>query len=190
MATGLLILRVVIGALFVGHGTHKLFGWFGGHGLDGTARFMESLRYRNGRVAAVAAGLAETAGGLLLILGFLTPLAAAAIIGVMLNAIATVHLRGGLWNTNGGIELPLMYAVMAGTLAFTGPGAFSVDSWFDLSMAGIPYGIGAALIGVLAGVAALALRRAESSSRAPDALDEEGVPVPERSESQGQPAAS
>src|SRR6266566_5934214 len=103
MTVGLMILRVVVGALFAGHGAQKLCGWFGGHGINGTAGFMESLRYRNGHVAAVLAGLTEAVSGLMLMLGFLTPFAAAGIVGVMLNAIAAVHLRNGLWNTSGGV---------------------------------------------------------------------------------------
>jgi putative oxidoreductase len=101
MAVGLLILRVVVGALFFGHGAQKLFGWFGGHGIDGTAGFMDSLEYRNGRVAAMLAGLTETISGLLLAVGLLTPLAAAGIIGVMVNATATVHWRKGLSSRQG-----------------------------------------------------------------------------------------
>jgi putative oxidoreductase len=118
MAIGLLILRVVVGALFVGHGVQKLFGWFGGPGLEGATGFMRSLGYRNARVAAVAAGLTETASGLLLASGFITPLAVAGVIGVMVNAAATVHRHNGLWNANGGFELPLVYTVIAASLAF------------------------------------------------------------------------
>ena len=93
MSVGLLILRLVVGALFFGHGTQKLFGWFGGHGLDGTGGFFESLRYRNGREMALVAGLAEAGGGTLLALGFLTWLGAAAILGVMLNAMIAVRIE-------------------------------------------------------------------------------------------------
>src|SRR5205085_8099803 len=87
MDVGMLILRLVVGALFIGHGTQKLFGWFQGHGLEGTAGFMESLGYRPGKRYAALGGLAEAGGGALLVLGLLTPLAAALIVGMMLNAI-------------------------------------------------------------------------------------------------------
>src|SRR5205807_2043288 len=83
MNIGLFILRVVVGALFFGHGAQKLFGWFRGYGLEGTGGFMHSLGYRPGRRMAMLAGIAEAGGGTLLILGVLTPLAAAASIGVM-----------------------------------------------------------------------------------------------------------
>ncbi len=164
MTVGLLILRVVIGALFAGHGTQKLFGWFGGHGIDGTARLMDSLRYRSGRAAAVLAGLTEALSGLLLILGLLTPLAAAGVIGVMLSAIAAVHLRNGLWNISGGIELPLMYAAAAAAIGFTGPGRFSVDRLLGVHMAGTAGGAGAIVAGLIAALIALALRRREPES--------------------------
>jgi putative oxidoreductase len=166
MNVGLMILRVVVGALFVGHGTQKLFGWFGGRGLDGAAGFMQSLRYRNGRVAAALAGSTETLSGLLLILGLLTPLAAAGIIGVMVNAIATVHLRNGLWNEDRGMELPLVYSTVAAALGFTGPGALSLDRLFELDLAGPTYGLGAIVVGLAAALIVLALGRAASESEA------------------------
>src|SRR3954454_7675468 len=82
MDTGLLLIRIVVGLLLVGHGTQKLFGWFGGHGLEGTGGFFEKLGYRPGKVWAAVAGMSETGGGLLLALGLFTPLASAMIIGV------------------------------------------------------------------------------------------------------------
>lgn len=163
---GLLIVRAVIGALFVGHGTQKLFGWFGGHGVDGTAGFMESLRYRDGRTAAVLAGLTETVSGALLAIGFLTPLAVAGIIGVMVSAMVTVHWRKGLWNVNGGIELPLVYAVIVSALAVTGPGQISLDAVLGLGLRGIAFGIGAVVVGVIAAVVALSMRRPEQVEEA------------------------
>src|SRR5688500_16319858 len=127
MDFALLILRVVVGLILVGHGTQKLFGWFGGYGLDGTGDFMASFGYRPGRGHAGIAGAAETAGGALLAVGFLTPLAAAMIIGVMINAIVAVHWPH-LWNTEGGIEYPVVLATVSAALAFGGPGGWSVDS--------------------------------------------------------------
>jgi putative oxidoreductase len=158
MAIGLLILRVVVGALFVGHGVQKLFGWFGGPGLEGTTRFMRSLGYRNARIAALTAGVTETASGLFLGIGFLTPLAVAGIVGVMINAAATVHRHNGLWNAQGGLELPLVYAVIATSLGFTGAGAFSLDRVIGLHLAGAAYGVGAVALGLVAAMVALAMR--------------------------------
>jgi putative oxidoreductase len=167
MSLGLLVLRVVVGALFVGHGTQKLFGWFGGHGLDGTGAWMESLGFRRGRFWAGVAGLAESLGGLLLALGFLTPLAAAAIIGVMTTAVLAVHLRNGVWNSNGGYELPLVYATAATALAFTGPGAYSLDRITGLAIDPVTSGIVALVLGLLAGTLVNALRAEPVAAGAP-----------------------
>src|SRR5690348_3383292 len=102
MELGLLILRVVIGVLFIGHGTQKLFGWYGGHGLAGTAGFFESIGLRPGRFHARAAGFNEAVGGALLVIGLFTPLAAALIIATMTAAIITVHAKNGVWATEQG----------------------------------------------------------------------------------------
>src|SRR3954471_13598632 len=104
MDVGRLLFRGLAGGLFVGHGTQKLFGWFGGHGLEGTGQFMESLGLRPGKANALAAGAAETGGGLLLARGLATPLAAATLTGVMANAIRSVHAKNGPWVTEGGWE--------------------------------------------------------------------------------------
>ena len=161
MNLGLFILRVVVGGLFVGHGTQKLFGWFEGNGLEGTGGWFHSIGYRPGRRMATVAGVAETAGGGLLILGFLTPLAAAAIIGVMVNAMVAVHAPNGVWNDKGGIEFPLVMATAAGALAFTGPGTFSVDNAFGLSLSGLGWGLIGVAIGLIAGVTVSGLRKEE-----------------------------
>ena len=97
-------MRLLIGGLFVGHGTQKLFGWFGGDGIEGTAGFFESIGRRPGRENAIAAGTAETAGGALLAAGVATPAAGAALTGVMTSAIKHVHAEKGPWSTEGGWE--------------------------------------------------------------------------------------
>src|SRR5246127_2741044 len=127
MKLGRLILRLAVGGFFIGHGTQKLFGWFGGHGLEPTAQMFEGLGMRPGRRNAVAAGLAEAAGGAALAAGFATPLAAGALTSVMLTAIHRVHLKNGPWATNGGYEdnAVLIAAVLA--LADVGPGNLSLD---------------------------------------------------------------
>jgi putative oxidoreductase len=159
MDIGLLIVRVVVGALFAVHGTQKLFGWFGGYGVKGTAGFMGQLRYRRPEVAAVAAGVFETGAGLLLVFGFVTPLAAAVIIGVMINAIFSAKLQQGLI---GGYELDLLYAAIASGLAFMGAGDFSVDNALENAygwdLAGPIWGIGALVLGAVIGLMVLASR--------------------------------
>ncbi len=99
--------RLLIGGLFFAHGTQKLFGWFGGPGPEATARTMEKLEMHPGKRNALAAGSAETFGGLGIALGALTPAAAAALIGTMITAIRTVHLKKGFFNTGGGYEFNL-----------------------------------------------------------------------------------
>ena len=122
MDLALLILRVVVGALFVGHGAQKLFGVWGGHGLAGTAGFFEAIGLRPGRIHAPAAGAAELVGGALVLLGLFTPIGSALIIAVMVAAALTVHLTNGLWATENGIELNLVYAAAAVALAGIGAG--------------------------------------------------------------------
>jgi putative oxidoreductase len=99
-----LALRLLIGGLFIGHGTQKLFGWFGGHGLDGTGGFFESLGLQPGKRNAIAAGVAEAGGGALLATGVAMPLGGAAITGTMTTAIRHVHAAKGPWSTDGGWE--------------------------------------------------------------------------------------
>lgn len=122
-----LFLRGVIGPLFVGHGTQKLFGWFGGHGPDATGGFFEKLGLRPGKRHATAAGVAEAGGGLLLTLGAATPVAATMISATMLTAMRKVHLAKGPWVTNGGYEYNLVLIAAVTALAESGPGRPSVD---------------------------------------------------------------
>jgi putative oxidoreductase len=108
MDVGLLVIRVVVGALMAGHGAQKLFGRAGGGGLNRTGEMFDSIGLRPARPMAAIAGLGELLGGLLFAVGLLTPLAAALIIAVMGAAIVTVHWRSGLWITQGGFEYNLV----------------------------------------------------------------------------------
>lgn len=123
-----LALRVGIGALFVGHGSQKLFGWFGGGGIRETAEMLESLGLEPSRPHAVAVGVAESTGGAFLALGLATPLAAATLTGTMLTAIRTAHWNNGPWNTDGGYEYNLVLILAVLALAETGPGPVSIDA--------------------------------------------------------------
>ena len=127
MTLGKVTLRAVIGPLMFAHGAQKLFGWFGGPGVDGTAGFFEKLGLRPGRRLAEAAGIGETTGGALLTLGFLTPLASALITGSMVTAIRKVHAEKGLWNTKGGFEYNALILAVGFLLADDGPGRPSLD---------------------------------------------------------------
>lgn len=160
MNEGLLVARLVFGLLMAAHGSQKLFGWFGGHGLAGVGGYFEVLGFRPGRLFAAAASAAELAGGLLIALGFLGPLGPAIVVAVMLVAAVTVHAKGGLFASTNGIEVPLLYGAAAAALALTGPGRISLDAAFGLSGAWSPAASWAALAaGIGAGLANLALRR-------------------------------
>jgi putative oxidoreductase len=157
MDIALLVLRVVVGLLMAGHGAQKLFGSFGGHGIDGTAGFMESLGMRPGRRHATAAGAAELAGGVLLTLGLVTPLGSALIIAVMVVAIATVHAPKGPWVTDGGYEYNIVLIAAAFALAGAGPGEISLDDalgWMP-DITGTGWAFLALAAGVLGGIGAL-----------------------------------
>ena len=158
MNFGLLVVRVVVGLLVAGHGSQKLFGWFGGGGPTGTAASFESLGYRPGRRLAVLAGLSELVGGLFLTLGLLTPLASAAIMGTMVNAIVAARLGKGPWAAKGGWELELMYTAVAAAVAFTGPGSYSLDRAFGWTLAGNHWGVAAAVVGMYAAFFVLVIR--------------------------------
>ncbi|MEU1516862.1 DoxX family membrane protein [Streptomyces sp. NPDC005811] len=123
---GLLLLRLGTGGVLAAHGAQKLFGWFGGHGLEGTGQFMESVGYRPGKASATAAGLAEAGGGTLLALGLATPAAGAAAAGGMAGA-AAVHAPNGFFNMDGGYEYAATLGLAATGLAITGPGRLSLD---------------------------------------------------------------
>jgi putative oxidoreductase len=149
MKLGRLILRLAVGGFFVGHGTQKLFGWFGGYGLEATGQFFEKLGLRPGKRHALAAGAAEAGGGALLVLGAATPLASAVLVATMLTAIHRVHLEKGPWATNGGYEYNVVLIAAALALAETGPGEPSIDSARGSDMHGPKWAALALLLGAL-----------------------------------------
>ncbi len=156
-----LLLRLVVGSLFVGHGTQKLFGWFGGHGLEATSQMFGHLGLRPPRHHAVAAGAAEAGGGALLVLGMATPMGASALIATMLTAINRVHLKNGPWISNQGYEYNLVLIAAALTLAEIGPGRPSVDA----AMGDKLHGPGWALLALAVGAAGAAGAHVYSSSQ-------------------------
>jgi putative oxidoreductase len=157
---GLLVLRVVVGLIMAAHGAQKLLGWFGGYGLRGTGQFFVQLGFQPGPAFAAAASISEIISGLLVTFGFLGPIGPALMISVMIVAAMTVHWEHGLFASNNGIELPLLYGAAAFALALTGFGQYSLDS--VLGIAGhLPLTDTwiALTIGVIGGFANLALRR-------------------------------
>jgi len=132
--TGLLVLRLITGGLIAGHGALKLFDWFGGSGLKGTAAIFESIGLKPGTPWAIAASTSEFGGGVLTALGFLHPLGPMGTMGVMVMATAKAHWGKPIWATKGGAELPLTNIATAFALTLTGPGRFSLDRLFGIRL--------------------------------------------------------
>lgn len=126
--TGLLIIRLVIGLTFVGHGAQKLFGSFGGYGLKGTGGWFDSIGMKPGYTMALMAGLSELVGGALFALGLFTPLAGILIALTMVVAIVKVHGANGFWSTQNGYEYNLVLLAAAIGIALTGPGRYALDA--------------------------------------------------------------
>ncbi len=162
---GLLVLRLVVGLTFAAHGSQKVFGWWEGPGPEGWRSGVERMGFEPAPVWAYLSSLTELVGGLLLAFGFLTPLAAAALVGMAIVIISKVHLPKGFFNTAGGIEFPLVLGGAALALLLTGPGRISVDDALGLA---VPADVRLVLLllGVAAGLAAFALSRAATRSHA------------------------
>jgi len=161
-----LILRIVVGGLFIGHGMQKLAGWFDGPGLDGTEKMMENLELEPARRNAIAAGATEAVGGAMLVAGAATPVAAAGLIGTMLTAIRTVHFKNGIWNSNGGWEFNAVMIASLLALTETGPRRASLDAARGRSRSGAGRAIGALAAGAAASTAIVELgRRAARAKR-------------------------
>ena len=122
-----LALRIPVGIIFAAHGAQKLFGWFGGYGLEGTGQFFGSVGLNPGYLMALLAGATEFFGGLALVLGLLVRPAAAALAFAMLIAIFAVHIGNGFFMDKGGYEYALALFAASLSLLFSGGGRFSVD---------------------------------------------------------------
>ena len=177
MDIGRTALRLVIGPLFVGHGTQKLFGWFGGQGLDATAGFFESkLGLKPGKRHAAMAGASEAIGGALLTLGALTPVAAGLITGTMITAIRKVHAPKGPWVTQGGYEYNAVLIAAMLALTEAGPGRPSVDASAFPWMKGNALAL-AQFAAAAAGATLLTAQPSEEPA-APEAPAEDAVAAP------------
>jgi putative oxidoreductase len=168
MEYGLLLLRLVIGALLAAHGCRRLFGVFGGRGRTGTVEYFASLGYRAPGLAWLLVGSAEVTGGILLAVGFATPLAALMIAVVALNAIAVVRWRSGLFVSRGGFELDIVLVTIVTALTVTGPGRISLDraiGW-DERISGVEWGAGMLALAIVLAFFAATLGRAR-----PDATE-------------------
>jgi putative oxidoreductase len=167
MKIGRLLLRLTVGGLFVGHGARKLFGWFGGHGLDATAQGFEQLGMRPGRRNAIAAGVAEAGGGTALALGFAMPLAASPLIATQLTAINRVHLKNGPWAANGGYEYNIVLIAAVLALAEIGPGKLSLDSALGRETSGLGWALAALAAGAVGAIGAQLAAEAQPAPQNP-----------------------
>jgi putative oxidoreductase len=157
------VLRVVAGLLFAGHGAQKLFGIFGGNGLRATAEGFDKMGLRPGRLHATLAGTAEFFGGLLLAAGLFVPIAAAALIGVMTAAIWTVHLKKGIWVTEGGFEYNLVLIAIAFALTALGAGSWSLDHALGIDWTGDLWALSVLAAGLIGGAGAVITGRLYAS---------------------------
>lgn len=164
---GLLVMRLTTGGLLAGHGAQKVFGMFGGRGLEGTGAWMESLGMRPGKAWALLAGGSELGGGLLTASGLMHPIGPIVVFGPMSTAIVKVHWGKPIWASAGGGELPVTNMAVATGMILAGPGRFSLDRLLGIR---VPRGL--ALLtaaGVAAGVIYGATRSKPSPQAAPDA---------------------
>ena len=161
---GLLALRAGVGGVLVAHGVQKLFGWLGGHGLKATAAAFEQMGFRPGRQSALAAGLGETGGGLLIALGLASPAAGAAAVGTMIPA-AAVHAPSGFFATRGGYEYPALLGVSAAALTLIGPGDWSIDARLNHRL-NRPWMVAATLLASSAASIAIVQRRRQALAQA------------------------
>ena len=178
MDVTLLVLRLVPGLLFIGHGLQKLVpGRYSPRLLAATgpgpmSGAFESMGLRPGVVAVVLAGLGELAGGILVAAGLVTPLGTAILAAVMTTAILAVHLKKGIWSTGGGFEFPLLMLTAVYAVSALGPGSLSVDAWAGISnWAGIHWDAGNAAragaavgVGAAAGLLTMAFGRVQSDA--------------------------
>jgi putative oxidoreductase len=160
---GLLILRLVVGLTFAAHGAQKAFGWWGGPGWAGWQNAIGRMGFRPVELFSVLSVGAELVGGVLLAIGFLTPLAAATLAAQSVVIILKVHAPNGFWNKANGIEFPLLIGVGAVAIGLTGPGAVSLDQGSGLTPSDTVR-LAFVIAGLAAGVLTVALPTEASSS--------------------------
>jgi putative oxidoreductase len=161
MSYGLLFLRVVVGLVLAAHGAQKLFGWWGGPGMQGTKGWLGSMGFRMPGQMALMVAVSESSG-LLFAAGFLTPVAALLMASAMMVAIGSVHWKQGFWNSAQGYEFNLVLLSVPVAVAATGPGRFSIDRalhWDD-NLSGPIWGLAVLALGVVGALFVLTVMRA------------------------------
>ncbi len=169
---GILALRLVVGGLFVGHGLQKLTGAFGGSGLAATTENMKKMQMHPASFNARAAALSETLGGAALAVGFLTPIAAASLVGTMVTAIRKVHLARGVWNSGGGYEYNAVLIAAVTAIAAEGPGFLSFDAITGKKRWGIVGGLFALGAGVAASTGVIEYAKRRAAAAEPEGAEE------------------
>jgi putative oxidoreductase len=166
VSLGILILRVVVGLTMAAHGAQKMFGWFQGPGLAGMSGMVQKMGFRSAKLLAALIAAAELGGGLLMTAGFLTPLGVAAVVGVMVGAIATVHWTNGFFVTKGGYEFNLLLIAASAAIVFAGPGRYSIDWLLGWPLFGAQWAFLSLAFGALVAGAVLASRHRPEASTA------------------------
>lgn len=173
MKLGRLLIRLVVGGLFIGHGTQKLFGWFSGPGPEGAGEMMARIGLAPPRHHALLAGVTETAGGALMAAGLATPLASAALIGSMVTAIEAVTAKRGPWVQKGGYEYNLMLIATLFDLVETGPGELSADHALGIRATGPRWAFASLGAGAVCGSAVVAFGRRRARLAAAHAAEQQ-----------------
>lgn len=155
MDSSVLILRIVVGLYVLAHGSHKLFGWFGGAGPSDTDAYFRESGLRPARVWSGLLGISEAVGGGLFAAGLLSPIGSIVIAGVMLISVFRIRLMKGLFESSGGIELPLTNLAVAVAVGIAGPGAYSIDRVLGITLRELPYAVLASIVAYLAVAIAL-----------------------------------
>ncbi len=169
MDVALLVLRVAVGLYVAAHGAQKLFGWFGGGGVNGTAGFFGGmLGFRPAKLWVVTDGLAETGGGLAMAVGFLNPLGPIGVGASMVTATLIVHWPKGPLAQNGGYELTLTNLAVAVAVALAGAGHYSLDALFRISLPNW-FSIAVAVVTVAVVAVSIATRRVPAQQEKPAA---------------------
>lgn len=169
VAIGLLVLRVIAGLTLAGHGTQKLFGWFGGPGFARQQASFQTQGFHPSWLWSALIVLGELGGGLSLACGFLTPLGAAAIFAAMLMAILKVHWKNGFWNSKRGIEFPLSLLTIATAIGIAGPGTYALDTFFGITLPTPLLFVILAVVGLLVDILGLVISRPAAVPAQPSA---------------------